>query len=145
MERPLETGKTCRQTRQMVPEPNDILTQFLFNQTRNNTNLLTQFITGHNYLRYHKSKINPNTDPNCRLCGADVEDSWHLLTKCDALFRTSYETFLSDDIQKLPHPKLVLQYIRSTGITKLMEPEEEDDVEEEEVNGEEEVEEDGEQ
>ena len=125
----------------MVPEPNDTLTQFLFSQTRNNASLLTQFITGHNYLRYHKSKIDPNTDTNCRLCGTDVEDSWHLLTKCEMLFRTSYETFLSDDIQKLPHPKLVLQYLRSTGITKLMEPEEEE--EDEEEDAEEEVEDNG--
>ena len=73
-----------------------------------------------------------------RLCGTDVEDSWHLLTKCDALFRTSYETFLSDDIQKLPHPKLVLQYLRNTSITRLMELEEEEEEEDAEEEAEEE-------
>ena len=54
-----------------------------------------------------------------------TEDSWHLLSKCEALAQHSYATFLDNDLKKLSHPKLVLQYIRQTQIIKLMEPPEE--------------------
>ena len=58
----------------------------------------------------------------CRLCNSETEDAWHLLTKCDPLAWIRLETFLDDNIKKLPHPKLVLKFIRSTRIVKLMEP-----------------------
>ena len=35
---------------------------------------------------------------------------------------TSYETFFDNDLKKMPHPRLVLKYIRETQIIKLMEP-----------------------
>ena len=113
---------TCRQTRLMVPERNPILTRFLFTQTRVNASLLTQFITGHNYLNYHRSLIDRTIDKTCRLCLDGIEDSWHLLSRCDALAFKRLETFLDDNIKKLPHPRLALQFIRNTRIVKLMEP-----------------------
>ena len=100
---------TCRQTRLMLPECNLILTQFMFNQNRVNSSLLTQFITGHNYLKYHRSLADPSVGRSCRLCDDGTEDSWHLLTKCEALAMHGYATFLGNNIRKLPHPKLVLQ------------------------------------
>ena len=87
---------------------------------------MTQFITGHNYLNYHRSLANPTVDRTCRLCNQATEDSWHLLSECEALAFKSYSVFLSNHITKLPHPKLVLQYIRQTRIVELMEPPEED-------------------
>ena len=106
----------------MVPERNDVLTKYQFSQTRVNSSLLTQFITGHNYLKYHTSLVKGNTDNKCRLCDNDVESSWHLLSGCDALAIMRLNTFLDDRIKKLPHPKLVLEFIRNTRILKLMEP-----------------------
>ena len=106
----------------MVPAKDPILTNFLYSETRLNASLLTQFITGHNFLRYHLSLTKPGTDKTCRLCGDGTEDSWHLLARCGRLAMRSYETFMSNDLQKLPHPKLVLKYIRETQIVSLMEP-----------------------
>ena len=116
---------SCRQTRQMVPEHNPILTQFLLSQSRVNSSLLTQFITGHNYLKYHRSLADPSVGRVCRLCNSGTEDSWHLLAQYEALAMHSYATFLDNNIRKLPHPKLVLQYIRQMRVIDLMEPPEE--------------------
>ena len=111
----------------MVPERNTVLSNFLLSQSRVNASLLTQFITGHNYLNYHRSLIDPAVDKTCRLCNTETEDSWHLLAKCGVLAMKSYETFLDNNLTKLPHPKLVLNYIRTTEIVKLMEPPTEDE------------------
>ena len=97
----------------------------MFSQTRVNSSLLTQFITGHNYLKYHRSLADPSVGRSCRLCDDGTEDSWHLLTQCEALAMHGYATFLDNNIRKLPHPKLVLQFIRTTRIIELMEPPEE--------------------
>ena len=109
----------------MVPEYNPILTQFLFGQSRVNSTLLTQFITGRNYLKYHRSLADPSVGRSCRLCNSGTEDSWHVLAQCEAVARHSYATFLDNNICKLPHPKLVLQFIRQTRVIDLMEPPEE--------------------
>ena len=66
--------------------------------------------------------MNRAENKTCRLCDTETEDAWHLLAKCNLLAWTRLETFLDDNIKKLPHPKLVLKYIRSTRIVQLMEP-----------------------
>ena len=109
----------------MVPERNTILTKFLFTESRLNTSLLVQFITGHNYLKYHRNLMGRAGDNSCRLCNDGVEDAWHLLTRCEPLTWARLETFLDYDIGKLPHPRLTLQFIRNNGIVNLMEPPEE--------------------
>ena len=110
----------------MLPAFDEHVSRFMFDQTRVNLSLLTQFITGHNYLRYHKFKsgqfLRP---PKCRRCQVEPEDSWHLLANCETLERTRQEIFLLDEVTKLPNPKLALNFIRCTRIVKLMEPEEE--------------------
>ena len=61
--------KTCRQTRLMLPKPNPLYTKIMLQMSRVNLSLLVQFITGHNYLRYHKSNSGQfNAGPKCRLC-----------------------------------------------------------------------------
>ena len=49
----------------------------------------------------------------------------HKQTKCHLYTRNYLCTFLDNNIRKLPHPKLVLQFIRQTRIIELMEPPEE--------------------
>ena len=44
------------------------------------------------------------------------------MATCDALAIPRLETFLNDNIKELPHPKLVLKFIRDTRVVKLMEP-----------------------
>ena len=100
----------------------------MFEQSRINLSLLVQFITGHNYLRYHKSKSGQfDQEPTCRLCDDATEDSWHLLTVCPALCRKRLDTFCVPEITHLPHPKKTLYFIRNTFIVQLMEPDEDVD------------------
>ena len=63
----------------------------------------------------------------CRLCQDGMEDSWHLLTQCEALFRLRYETLLEPDITKLLHPRGVSQFIKSTRVYNLLRPPEAND------------------
>ena len=42
------------------------------------------------------------------------------------LFRLRYDTFLEPDITKLPHPRGVLQFIKSTRVYNLLRPPEPD-------------------
>lgn len=114
--------KSCRQTKQMVPQYNQVLTSYLFVQNRVNLSLVTQFITGHNYLRYHLKVSGQTDNDECRMCLEEVEDSWHLLTSCEALVTPRFEHFLETDINILPHPRNMLNFIRRTKIVHLMEP-----------------------
>ena len=63
---------------------------------------------------YHRPQLSQmslikGTDlTGCRLCDNGIEDSWHLLTQCDALAVRRHAAFYTDDVQKLPHPRLVL-------------------------------------
>ena len=46
---------------------------------------LVQFLTGHNYLRYHLYVTGVSESKECRLCQDGTEDAWHLLTQCEPL------------------------------------------------------------
>ena len=122
------TGQsTCRQTRLMIPCPTLIVTDYIMTLNREDCSLLVQFLTGHNYLRYHLYTTGISDSKECRLCQDGIEDSWHLLTKCETLFRLRYEIFLELDITKLPHPRGVLQFIKATRVYNLLRPPEADD------------------
>ena len=88
--------------------------------------LLVQFLTGHNYLKYHLYVTGVSEKKDCRLCHNGTEDTWHLLTKCKPLFILRYDTFLEPDITKLLHPRGVLQFIKSTRVYNLLRPPESD-------------------
>ena len=79
--------KTCRQTRLMMPRPSKIVTDYIMSLDRTDCSLLVQFLTGHNYLKYHLYLTGVSSDKECRLCHDGTEDAWHLLTKCEPLFR----------------------------------------------------------
>ena len=87
---------------------------YIMSLDRADCSLLVQFLNGYNYLRYHLYVICTSKSKECRLCQDGTEDAWHLLTKCKPLFRLRYDTFLEPDITKLPHPRGVLQFIKST-------------------------------
>ena len=118
--------KTCRQTRKMVPRHDDALMNFMFSTNRNDLSLLTQFITGHNYLRYHKFNSGQFTRrPRCRLCNYEREDAWHLLADCVELLRDRLLILKVGEFERMPQPKDTILFIRNSQIVKLMEPEEE--------------------
>ena len=55
--------------------------------------LLVRHITGHNFLRYHRSVIDPTIDPTCRECGAANEESAHLVFDCCPLLNLRVACF----------------------------------------------------
>jgi hypothetical protein len=82
----------CRQTRLFFPARDPSRSREILNNTRKDTGLLIRYITGHNFLMYHRSVINPDLDPLCRLCMEAPEDGNHIIRLCRALagLRQSY-------------------------------------------------------
>ena len=77
--------KNARMFKQFYPSINLDMSDALIGLCREDlTNIITM-ISGHNDLRYHFSLRNPNTDPNCRLCGDPRETFFHLYTDCPRL------------------------------------------------------------
>ena len=80
---------TCRQTKLFVPSPQTRVSAFVQNASREDVGLLVQFITGHNFLRYHLFNTGRAASADCRLCAEHTpETSWHLWTECPALCST---------------------------------------------------------
>ena len=111
---------SCRQTRQMLPEPNEIFSKYLISLPRQDTSLLLQFITGHNYLNYHLFNTQRSITPTCRLCHESDETSWHILAECPRLFMTRCSILCAWVIEKLPHPKAILEFLKSPQISPLL-------------------------
>jgi ribonuclease HI len=82
----------CRQTRLFFPARDPSRSREILNNTRKDTGLLIRYITGHNFLMYHRSVINHDLDPLCRLCMEAPEDGNHIIRLCRALagLRQSY-------------------------------------------------------
>ena len=83
----------CRQTRQWFPTLNPKQSNNLRNLNRKDLSVLTQLLTGHNFLRYHESHICKDVSPLCRLCKEENETSFHLIGKCPVLMEKRKEIF----------------------------------------------------
>ena len=72
----------CKQTKAFFPRQDKQFSKHLLNLSRSELALMIASITGHDELRYFRSKHIPNTDPTCSLCGEEDETFLHLATKC---------------------------------------------------------------
>ena len=97
--------KTCRQTRLILPCFYPQLSKSLWNLDRHNLSRMVQFITGHNYLRYHLKIMSKSDTDLCRQCGESSETAWHLLTECPALAMTRLMNFFEEESFSLPIPE----------------------------------------
>jgi ribonuclease HI len=80
------TKQKARQTKIICPTINLSKGKQAANLDRKDAGLYIRWVTGHNFLNYHKSLINKGeTNPTCRLCGEEVESSSHLLFQCPTL------------------------------------------------------------
>ena len=90
-----ENLNSCRQTRIFFPEPNPKLSKELLHLGRHDLGLCIRHLTGHSFLKYHRSKIDPRVNPMCRLCGSLQEESAHIILDCphfqEARFQIFYE------------------------------------------------------
>ena len=104
---------TCRQSKRFWPAVNVETSKFLLKLSKKQLNKITQLVTGHGFNNYHLNLKDPSRDPNCRFCGEEVEDSWHLVMECHHFNRIRFETvahgrtsirdlLLPDDLVHLP-------------------------------------------
>ena len=88
----------------MLPTPRKDYHDYLIGQDRDNLSKMVQFLTGHNYLKYHMYLTSRATDDKCRLCMEDRETSWHLLTECPMLLEARQSRLHILLVDELPSP-----------------------------------------
>ena len=81
---------SCRQSKELITyRPSKKEALFITSKSRSQCRRLISLMTGHNLLRYHLFNQyvpdHPDYSPCCRLCGEQVETSWHLLMDCPSL------------------------------------------------------------
>ena len=119
---------TCRQTKLLFPEPRYSFSKPLFKLNRMEFSLVVQFVTGHNFLKYHLSHVHDTTDVSCRLCQDDTETSWHILAECPVLLRhrvANLATMFPEAGDPIPLDRLH-RFIRGEQVIRLLTPPEED-------------------
>ena len=86
-----------RQTKNFIPTvPNTDFVKVL-NFSRGQCSLITQWVLGHNNLRYHYSLMGKSDTSICRLCGEGREEVLHLMWYCPALSYLRHMFFLLDE------------------------------------------------
>ena len=87
--------------------------------------MLTQFLSGHNYLLKHRNTQNNVQDPfSCRFCKENEEEAFHLIGNCPALSRLRTEIF--GTFENLPmHPEWKIDqienFLKKSKIDKILE------------------------
>jgi ribonuclease HI len=74
----------CRQTKLVFKEVDLQKSKKIITHNRKEIGLFIRWFTGHNFLRYHRSLLDPSgqTSPLCRLCGKEAETAHHILFEC---------------------------------------------------------------
>jgi ribonuclease HI len=77
----------ARQTKIFFPEPNGRLTKKLLTYDKQTCAQIFRWVCGHSFHRYHNFLLNPEifTNPSCRLCGAEKEETSHLFAFCPGI------------------------------------------------------------
>ena len=83
----------CRQSKIFFPEPNPKLSRELLRLSRKDLGLCIRHLTGHSFLKYHRSKVDPAVDPQCRLCQEANEESAHIILECPAFQEERFQCF----------------------------------------------------
>ena len=90
--------QSCRQTKIFFPAPNKKFSKELLTLGRRDLGLCIRHLTGHSFLKYHRSKIDPQIDPRCRLCGFSREESAHIILECPRFQEIRLQTFFEYDL-----------------------------------------------
>ena len=121
----------ARQTKFWFHRPNKRNSNSLIRLPRIELGLAVQMITGHNRLRYHQSKIDPEgIDPTCRWCLGPDETSWHIIGDCERFLDKRLNAFGVEDLMHNLDWKVdqFLHFMRNAKLKKLNRGEDEDDV-----------------
>ena len=117
-----QARKDCRQTKNFYPKV-DSKYREMITLTRHRLSMVIQFVTGHNRLGYHENLVDPEVDPECRLCMEDIESVEHLITECPAIRTRVADTFL-DYNPTAPYtwaPRQISWFLSDHSIAELME------------------------
>ena len=100
---------TCHQTRAFWPDIDLESSKKVISLKREDLSKVVQIITGHGRNKYHLCVSGEITDDICRVCGKDIEDTWHLINNCSGL-NEARRVFFRDgqwsgpqDAHRLPH------------------------------------------
>ncbi len=116
-------AKEARQTKVWFPEVDPGKADSLLKLNRVQYGQAVQFITGHNHLSYHMSKINPTTPKVCRLCQEEVETSFHLYARCPALGTWRYCEFFKITLEKVEWTcEKLNRFLKRNEVAALMSP-----------------------
>ena len=86
-----------RQTKQFYSKPDTTKARHILKHSRRVVSQVVNIISGHNNLNYHRSLINSDIDPNCRLCHIAPETFYHWLTECPRLRTCRQDVFLDTE------------------------------------------------
>ena len=110
---------TCRQTKVFFPEPKHKLSKELLRLNRHDLGLCIRHLTGHSFLRYHQSKVNPATDPICRSCLEAREESSHVILECPAFQEERAQTFFDYEPKSIEVTWQLLLFLTNPRISCL--------------------------
>jgi len=81
-----QAQKEYRQTKKFFREVDLRRSRIILKQERSDIGLLIRWLTGHNFLRYHRSLLDKTglTSPMCRFCGTEPETAFHIILHCPA-------------------------------------------------------------
>ena len=77
-------------------------------------------MTGFNNLAYHSSNKNNEIDPACRLCGEEIEEFQHLITKCPRTRNIAENTFENRRIEHSWKIDQLTEFLKEPRIEFLM-------------------------
>ena len=88
-----EHSTTCRQTKIFFPQPDLKIQKELLKLNRADLGMCIRHLTGHSFLKYHRSKVKPSVNPGCRFCPAIREESAHIILDCPAFQEQRFNCF----------------------------------------------------
>ena len=115
---------TCRQTKLFMPAPQATMANAIFGMDRHDFSAMVQFITGHNYLKYHLYNTNRAENKACRKCQEADETAWHLAEECPAMQETRLNIFLVRQVTEAPKPEQIIRFAQVFEVEWLMEQKE---------------------
>ena len=114
----------CRQTKMWWPKVDKGRARKIVKLTRRKWGLITQFMTGHNFLNRHNFLVKPEeVDPTCQKCAHGyIQDTEHIIAKCPYYLGLRTTLFnrlqLDPPFDDLPIQK-VLDFLSQSGLEAL--------------------------
>ena len=103
-----------------MPQPNETMARVVFRLDRGMFGRYVQFVTGHNYLKYHMFNTRRSDTDLCRRCEEGKETSWHLIAECPAFARDRWNLFQLPFLEEPPTPAKILDFVRLFDVERML-------------------------